>query len=176
MSSPTRSRTSGPANAAPVVEYLAQSGRLLRRDVTGSGEQTAVGITRAFRAVLDMENLDDLSNIADAHGLLLTAPESPPKATLEPAVRAKAALVPELGGAVVDIVSTAEGFLRGLRQLQSAYRLGVIDNPGKLPEVVLKDTLCWVEGEYRKRTWYYEPLFAITAWVPRPVALDSLPT
>jgi hypothetical protein len=169
--------TGSASDIIPIVKFDARSGRIFRRDFVGSGEYDNVDITRSFRAVVDMENIE-VGSIAFGSGApqfalvpLGQRPPSPPSPEHKQGARMMLKLAKEVGGDIREIASTAKAFLRGLDELHNAYLAGVIDNPGKLPIVILKDTIGITTGEGAKKSTNYQPIFEITAWVARPADL-----
>ncbi len=72
------------------------------------------------------------------------------------------------GGDVREIAGTSAVFLRGVNALHDAYLTGVKANAGKLPVVVLTDTIPVESGSGGQRSTNYQPIFEIVAWAPRP--------
>lgn len=164
----------------PIIKFDARAGRIFRRDYTGEGYDN-IDITRAFKAVIDMENIE-VGSIAFGTGAPLFAvaplgktPPAPPSPEHKTGARLMLKLGKDCGGDVREIASTAKAFLRGLDELHNAYLAGVIDNPGKLPVVVLADTIGITSGEGAKKSTNYQPVFEITGWVPRPADLVFVP-
>lgn len=171
----------GGGDIIPIVKYDARAGRIFRRDFIGSGEYENVDITRAFKAVIDMENIE-VGSIAFGTGApqfalvpLGKTPPPPPTPEHKTGARLLCKLGKDCGGDIREIASTAKAFLRGLDELHNAYLAGVIDNPGKLPVVVLADTIGITSGEGAKKSTNYQPVFEITGWVPRPADLVYVP-
>lgn len=167
----------GGSDIIPIVKYDARSGRVFRRDFLGNGEYDNVDISRSFKAVLDMENIEVGTILfgagAPSFSLAPLGKPVPPAPTPEhkQGARLLLKLGKDCGGDVREIASTAKAFLRGLDELHNAYLAGVIDNPGKLPIVVLSDTIGVTTGEGTKKSTNYQPVFEITAWTSRPTDL-----
>lgn len=160
----------------PIVKYDARSGRISRRD-RENGENHDVDITRNFKAIIDCENAEvgfinfntggapefRLSRYAD------NAPvEKPTGEGFKRGVRFIVKLSKECGGDVREFASNAGAFLDGASALDDAYAAGVKDNPGKLPVVVLKDTVAKTSSGGAMKTTNYVPVFEIVSWVKRP--------
>jgi hypothetical protein len=160
----------------PIAKFDCRAGRMFRRDREG-GENIDVDITKTFKAVIDFENLEvgwidfDTGGAPSfALGPLGEKPEKPSEKHKD-GVRFVVKLAKECGGDVREMASTAKAFLRGLDELHDAYEVGVQKNPGKLPVVVLKDTVAVTTGEGARKSTNYSPVFEITAWVARPADL-----
>lgn len=170
----------GNGDIIDIVKYDARSGRIFRRDYDGA-EYNSVDISRSFKAVFDMENIE-VGTIAFGTGApsfavapLGTKPPPAPTPDHKPGARLMIKLGKDCGGDIREIASTAKAFLRGLDELHNAYLAGSIDNPGKLPIVVLKDTLGITTGEGAKKSTNYQPVFEIVGWAPRPADLVFVP-
>jgi hypothetical protein len=61
----------------------------------------------------------------------------------------------------------SKAFLGGVEKLYLDYQAGAKDNPGKLPIVVLEDTVPVKTGSGDKSSTNYAPVFKITGWAPR---------
>ena len=79
----------------------------------------------------------------------------------------------ECGGDCRELASTAGVMKAGLNALHDEYLSGVKANPGKLPVVVLRDTVPLTSGSGDKKSTNYQPIFEIVSWVKRPVDLDE---
>ena len=90
-------------------------------------------------------------------------------------VRIMVKLHKDCGGDVRELASVAKAFLRGIDELHNAYMEGVKSNAGKLPVVVIKETIPVVtEGGGQKST-NYSPVFEIVGWAARPADLVYTP-
>lgn len=165
----------------PIVKYDARAGRVFRVD-REDGISTPVDITRNFKAVFDFENIEvgwinfSTGSAPDfqmvPHGSPL--PEKPSDGHRQ-GVRLLIKLGVESGGDFREIAGTAAAFLGGIDALHDEYLSGVQDNPGKLPVVVLEDTVAIESGSGAKKSTNYQPKFSIAAWVPRPKGLGPNP-
>lgn len=159
----------------PIVKYDARAGRIFRRDRV-NGENNDVDVTRAFKAVFDFENLEtgwidfDTGGAPSYSVSRLGSAEKPdrPNDKHRPGVRLIVKLHKDCGGDTREISSTAKAFLRGIDEAHNAYLAGLKDNPGKLPVIVLKDTIASTSGEGARKSTSYVPVFEITGWVKRP--------
>lgn len=164
-----------------IVKFDSRSGRFSRRDYE-NGENTLVDITKTFKAVFDLENIEvgtiDFSTggaPSFAVGRYGGAIPPSPSATHKPGFRMVIKLSKENGGDIREFASTAKACMRGVDDLHTAYMAGVKENPGKLPVVVLKDTVAITTGEGAKKSTNYSPVFEIVSWVARPADLVFSP-
>jgi len=167
----------------PVCKYNAKAGRWARVDRENNTNEE-VDITRTFKAVFDLENVQTgwISFVAgQAPDFdVVTYPDTHPQRTAPTAnhksgVRILVKLGKECGGDVREIASVSKAFLRGMDELHDAYLAGVKANPGKLPVVIMSETIPIVsEGKGQKSTNYC-PKFEIVQWAPRPVDLEAQP-
>jgi len=160
----------------PIVKFDARSGRISRRD-RENGENHDVDITRSFKAIIDCENAEigfinfntggapqfRMSRFADH-----TPVEKPTDEGFKRGVRFIVKLSKECGGDVREFASNAGAFLDGASALDDAFTAGVKENPGKLPVVVLKDTVAKTSSGGAMKTTNYVPVFEIVSWVKRP--------
>ena len=173
--------SSGGGDIIPIVKYDARAGRMFRID-REDGTNTPVDITREFKAVFDFENIE----IGYIHFAAGAAPSfamarygSPMPASPSPlykrGTRVMVKLASTLGGDVREIAGNSNAFLKGINALHSAYEAAAAANPGKLPVVVLKDTIPVTSGQGEKKSTNYTPVFEIAAWAPRPADLVYVP-
>jgi hypothetical protein len=171
----------------PFVKYDARAGRLFRNDRAqdsgGNYSNTPVDITRSFKAVIDLENIE-VGYIMFAAGsapvYLLgklgdPLPQKPADGKFKQGVRLMLKLSADNGGDVREITGNATAFLRGVDDLHTAYEAGKAENAGKLPVVVLKDTIAITSGSGEKKSTNYQPVFEIVSWAPRPKDLIHVP-
>lgn len=158
----------------PIVKYDARAGRLSRVDRVNN-ENVPVDITKSFKAVFDLENLEtgwiDFTGGAPqfAMSVLGTGPKpEKPSESFSEGVRFIVKLGKDCGGDVREFASTAKAFLRGLDKLHDEYKSGSAANPGKLPVVSLEDTVAITSGEGARKSTNYAPVFKISGWVNRP--------
>jgi len=173
--------TSG-ANFLPIIKYDARAGRVSKRD-KGADGVNEIDITRSFKAIFDMENVEagwimfpagaapvfNMSRMADG-----TPIESPGEG-FKRGVRFVIKLSKDNGGDVRELASNARAFMKGVRKLFADYQEGAKANPGKLPIVSLLDTVAETSGEGQKKSTNYVPVFEITGWVNRPEDLVYTP-
>lgn len=165
----------------PIVKFDARAGRFFRRD-RANNENTDVDITRAFKAVLDMENIEvGFINFAtgSAPDFVLVPlgepmPHKPSGEGYKQGFRMTVKLGAECGGDVREFSSCAKVVIKGLDLLHEAYGVGEKLNQGKLPVVVLKDTIP-VTSEGKQKSTNYQPVFEIVGWAPRPKDLIAQP-
>jgi len=173
---------SGGADFLPIVKFDARSGRISRRD-RENGETHETDITKQFKAIMDFENVEigwinfntggapdfRVSRLSD--GIAIDKPGDDYKRGLRLVVK----LSKECGGDVREFASNAGAFLDGAKKLHEAYMAGSKDNPGKLPVVVLKDSVSKSTGEGARKSTNYVPVWEITGWVARPSDLSYRP-
>lgn len=164
----------------PIVKFDCRSGRMFRRD-RENGENTDVDVTKSFKAVMDLDNIEvgwidfDTGGAPSfAVGPIGQEPTKPSEKHKK-GVRFIVKLAKECGGDVREMASTAKAFLRGLDDLHDTFLAESAKNAGKLPVVVLKDTVPVVTGEGSKKSTNYSPVFEISAWVNRPADIKATP-
>lgn len=169
----------GSANFLPIAKYDARAGRFFRVD-REDGVSTQHDITRNFKAVFDFENMEvgwisftagsapDFNMVP--HGSAFPAK---PSDNHKRGIRMNIKLGSECGGDCRELASTANAMLNGINALHDEYLAGVKANAGKLPVVVLEDTVPLTSGSGDKKSTNYQPVFKIAAWVKRPADLDE---
>lgn len=161
----------------PIVKYDARAGRMFRVD-RKDGTNTPVDITRAFKAVMDLENVEvgfiDF-NTGGAPLFVLAPLGSPmpqnPGGGAKQGVRLMMKLGKECGGDVRELATCAKAAMRGLDELHSTYEAERGHNAGKLPVVSIKDTIAITSEGQGQKTTNYQPVFEIVGWAPRPADL-----
>lgn len=160
----------------PIVKYDSRSGRISRRD-RDSGENNDVDITRTFKAIFDLENVEigwinfntggapDFRVVRFADGQTV---DKPGGEGYKRGVRFVVKLSKECGGDVRELASNAGTFLDGAKALMDAYETGVKANPGKLPVVELKDSAAKTSSGGALKTTNYVPVWEIVSWTKRP--------
>lgn len=159
----------------PLVTYDGRSGRMSRRD-RENGETHLTDITRTFKAVFDIENIE-LGYIkfeaGSAPDFRLTRfadniPVSHPGEGYKKGARFVLKLGKDCGGDIRELAGNSNVFMKAVKKLHSEYLDGVKEHSGKLPVVALKDSYADTVGEGAKRSTNYVPVFEITGWVSRP--------
>jgi hypothetical protein len=170
----------------PIIKYDSRSGRVQRIDrVDGDSNSKIVEITKTFKALFDFENVETgfiefATGGAPSFSVTRLADGKPavrPTPAHKAGVRIMVKLHKDCGGDVRELASVAKAFLRGIDELHNAYLEGVKlpANAGKLPVVVIKDTIpVTSEGGGQKST-NYSPVFDIVGWAPRPADLVYVP-
>lgn len=158
----------------PFVKYDSRAGRMFRVDKKADGSTENVDITRSFKALVDLENVETgwmhfAAGAAPIYALSRHDEPNPPKPVAEAkeGVRLVLQLGAACGGDVREISSNAKSMLVGISDLHSAYEAGLRDNPGKLPIVVLSDTKPVVTTGKNGSSTNYMPVFEIVGWAPR---------
>lgn len=172
--------SSGGGDFLPILKFDARSGRLFRLDRLndGAGWSTdQVDITRSFKAVFDLENLetgwvDFVPGSAPIMSLAKIGQPLPPKPTdtARNGVRILAKLSKDNAGPlspVRELSGNAKVFLQGMEEVYLAYQAGAAANPDKLPVVVLKDSVPVKSGTGDKQSTNYKPVFEIVGWTSR---------
>lgn len=164
----------------PILKFDARAGRFFRRDRQNM-ENVEVDITKSFKAVIDMENIEvGYVNFATggAPDFVLVPLGDPmpqkPSDGHKQGFRIVVKLGNDCGGDIREFCSCAKVVIKGIDQLHEDYVAGEKENPGKLPIVVLKDTIP-VTTEGRQKSTNYQPVFEISGWVPRPKDLTVQP-
>jgi hypothetical protein len=163
----------------PVIKYDARAGRFTRVDrtlVNGSYVTDNVDITKEFKAVFDMENVEVgflkfMPAVAPEFKLVKLGQPVPAKPTdpnFKQGVRFMLKLHSSCGGDVREQASSAAAFMRGFDVLHTEYETLKAANPGKLPVVVLTTTEAVTTGSGQTKSTNYQPHFTITGWAPRP--------
>jgi hypothetical protein len=166
--------SAGGGDFLPIVKYDARAGKMFRVDRV-NGESQNTDISRTFKAVFDLENLEtgwiDFESGAPqfAMSVLGSGPKpEQPGDTFREGVRFIVKLGKDCGGDIREFASTAKAFMRGLDQLHDEYKSQSSANAGKLPIVSLEDTVAITSGEGARKSTNYAPKFKITGWVSRP--------
>jgi hypothetical protein len=174
--------TSGGGDFLPIVKYDARAGRFFRVD-REDGISVPVDITRTFKAVFDFENVEMgwISFTAGAAPDFQMMPalafkEEKPPAPSEfhkEGFRMHLKLSGECGGDCREFAGTAKMLTNGIDALHDDYLANVKNNNGKLPVVVLRETMPVTMGSGERKSTNYQPVFEIVAWVKRPVDIDE---
>lgn len=179
--------SNGGGDFLPIVKYDARAGRIFRVDRDANGS-TPVDITRIFKAVFDFENVEVGHILFSAGGapdfrMVKHGAPLPPKPTADykTGVRLRVKLSQDCGGDVRELAGTSMAFLTGINKAHDDYTAGCAANPGKLPVMVLTDTMAIESGGGAKKSTNYQPTFKIGGWVPRPAdlkpgSIQSAPT
>lgn len=169
----------GGGNFMPIVKYDSRAGRIFRVDKDEAGS-TPVDITRTFKGVFDFENVEVgyiLFAAGGAPDFRMAPYGSPlpakPTADHKQGVRLHVKLSKECGGDVRELSGTANAFLRGVNAVHDEYTRLAPANPGKLPVIVLTDTIAVESGGGAKRSTNYQPIFSIAGWAARPADMVS---
>lgn len=171
----------GSKNFLGFVKFNAKAGRITRRD-RDNGESTDVDITRNFKAVMDVENIERgwlNFDTGGAPSMVLTHNSEPrpqkPDDKHRKGYRVVMKLSKDCGGEVREMASHAKSFERGLDKLHDDWLDGIKANPGKLPVVIMNEPIPVVTGEGAKKQTNYAPNFEIVGWVKRPDDLQYQP-
>ena len=171
--------SSGGGDFLPIVKYDARAGRMFRmdRENDGAGWTTnQVDITKAFKAVVDFENIetgwiDFNTGGAPVFAMvpLGSAMPAQPTPNAKNGVRVLLKLSKDCGGdkPIREMASTAKAFLAGIEEVFLAYKADADKNAGKLPVVVLEDAMPIKSGSGDKQSTNYQPKFKITGWAAR---------
>ena len=166
----------------PIVKFDARAGRFFRVD-REDGVSTPHDITRNFKAVFDFENLE-VGWISFNAG---SAPDfkmvpfgedmgAKPSDNHKRGIRMAVKLGGECGGDCRELAGTSAAMMKGIDLLHDDYIAGLKANAGKLPVVVLEDTIPIESGSGSKKSTNYQPVFEITGWVKRPGDLNNAPS
>lgn len=179
---------SAPQNTfLPFIKYDARGGHVFRADKNIDGSADNVNITRAFKAVFDIDNFEhgfiEFSEAGVAPRFALahnSQPEpSKPEGKFKKGIRVRLRLNKDCGGDVREFSSAAQSVVEAFGKLVDDYDTGVVDNVGKLPVVVLGEpvqitsNIKQPSGATMKAT-NYAPTFQIVGWVTRPEDLPQV--
>jgi hypothetical protein len=169
----------GGADFLPIVKFDARAGRFFRVD-REDGVSTPHDITRNFKAVFDFENLEVgwiLFNAGSAPDFQMvpfgTDRGAKPSDGHKGGIRMSVKLSGECGGDCRELAGTSGAMMKGIDLLHDEYIAGAAANPGKLPVVVLEDTIPIESGSGAKKSTNYQPVFQIIGWVKRPSGLNE---
>jgi len=167
----------GGGDFLPIIKYDARAGRLFRVD-REDGVSTSVDITRNFKAVFDFENVETgwikfaAGSAPDFRMVPLGSDEGDkPSDDYKRGLRMCVKLGAEVGGDCRELAGTSAAFLGGVDALHDLYVEGLRSNSGKLPVVLLDETVPIESGSGSKKSTNYRPVFSIAAWVSRPKEL-----
>lgn len=168
------SASGGGGDFLPVVKFDARSGRISKVD-RAQGMDPVVTELKAFKAILDMDNLECgwmhfAAGQAPDMRLVKLGDVWPDQPTTDHkrGIRAVVKLSKENGGDLREMCGNSASFLRGFDNLHTEYLEGKDKHPGKLPVIILQDTLAVVSKGKSMSSTNYEPVFQIAAWVDRP--------
>lgn len=163
----------------PYVKYDGKAGRIFRADKTDDGTNN-VDITRTFKAVFDFENvsigyIQYTTGAAPDFKLVPFGSPMPerPVGKYKPGIRMHVKLAKECGGDVREISSSASVFLAGINAVHDEYLKAAPANPGKLPVIVLHDTIPVTTKVKGQVATNYQPVFTIAGWAPRPADMTA---
>jgi hypothetical protein len=173
--------TSNGGDFLPIVKYDARAGRIFRVDRVDTGGQFVsepVDITRNFKAIVDLENIETgwinfASGGAPDFKLVPMGSILPgrPSDQHKNGIRLMLKLAKECGGdkPIREIAGTSKAFLSGVEKLYHDYtaRKDKEGEGDKLPVVVLKDTTPITSGQGAKQSTNYVPVFEIVGWALR---------
>jgi hypothetical protein len=169
----------------PIVKYDARAGLWFRIDRVDSGQgflPEPVDITRNFKAIFDLENLETgwiafpsgsapLSSLVAMKDLLGKTAQFPPQpgVTYKHGLRFMLKLAKDIGGdrPVREVMGTSKAFLNGIETLFRDYLKDAPANAGKLPVVVMDGITMIKTGSGNKVSSNYRPNLKIVGWAPR---------
>ena len=177
-------QTGGGGDFLDFVKYDARAGRIFRSNKV-DGIDTPVDITKTFKAVFDLENIQvgwirfGAGVGPDMHLVALGQPLPPQPANptgdkalaYKQGFRVTMKLAPQCGGDVREMTSTANVTISAIDTLYDAWQAGQAANPGKLPVVGLIDAEPITSGSGAKKSTNYRPDFSIVGWTNRPADL-----
>jgi len=166
------------------VKYDARAGRVFRSNKV-DGVDLPVDITKNFKAVFDLENIQvgwmrfGAGVGPDMHLVPLgqPLPPQPPNPSGDKATAYKQGfrvvikLSAGCGGDVREMSSSAGVTISAIDTLYDAWKAGLAENPGKLPVVALLDAEPITSGSGAKKSTNYRPDFSIIGWATRPADL-----
>ena len=144
------------------------------------GVSTPHDITRNFKAVFDFENLEvgwisfNAGSAPDFQMVPFGTDRGPkPSENHKGGIRMSVKLSGECGGDCRELAGTSAAMMKGIDLLHDDYLAGAAENAGKLPVVVLDDTVPIESGSGAKKSTNYQPVFKIAGWVKRPNGLND---
>lgn len=160
-----------------IVKYDARAGRVFRVD-RESGSSNPVDITRTFKAVFDFQNTE-VGYIRFGAGLAPDFQLVPLGAALPPkpsddhrqGVRLVIKLHKDCGGDIRELSGTSAAMIGGLEEAHNEYVDKAAAHAGKLPVIVLRETMPIESGKGQNKSTNYRPSFEIVGWVDRPADL-----
>lgn len=165
----------------PIVKFDARAGRFFRVD-REDGVSTPHDITRNFKAVFDFENLEvgwisfNAGSAPDFKMVPFGEDMGPkPSDNHKRGIRMAVKLGGDCGGDCRELAGTSAAMMKGIDLLHDDYIAGLKANAGKLPVVILEDTIPIESGSGSKKSTNYQPVFEISGWVKRPVDLNNAP-
>jgi hypothetical protein len=169
----------------PIVKYDARAGLWFRIDRVDSGQgflPEPVDITRNFKAIFDLENLETgwiafpsgsapLSSLVRMKDLLAKEAQFPaqPGETYKHGLRFMLKLAKDIGGdkPVREVMGTSKAFLNGIESLFRDYLRDAPANAGKLPVVMMDGIAMIKSGSGNRVSSNFRPNLKIAAWAPR---------
>ena len=169
----------------PIVKYDARAGLWFRIDRVDTGQgfvPEPVDITRGFKAIFDLENLQTgwisfpsgsapLSSFVMMKDLRAQSMGLPPRPgeNFNNGLRFMIKLARDIGGdkPIREVMTTAGSFMNGIEALYLEYEKEAAANAGKLPVVVMDGITLIKSGSGNRTSSNYRPNLKIVGWVPR---------
>jgi hypothetical protein len=169
----------------PIMKYDARAGLWFRIDRVDSGQgflPEPVDVTRNFKAIFDLENLETgwiafpsgsapLSSLVAMRDLLGKTAQFPaqPGETYKHGLRFMVKLAKDIGGdrPVREVMGTSKAFLNGIESLFRDYLKDAPANAGKLPVVIMDGIAMIKSGSGNRVSSNFRPNLKIAGWAPR---------
>jgi len=169
----------------PIVKYDARAGLWFRIDRVDTGQgfvSEPVDITRGFKAIFDLENmqtgwisfpsgsapLSSFVMMKDLRAQQVRLPAQPGE-SFNNGLRFMIKLAKDIGGdkPVREVMSTAGSFMNGIEALYLDYEEAAPANVGKLPVVTMDGITLIKSGSGNRTSSNYRPNLKIIGWAPR---------
>jgi hypothetical protein len=162
----------------PILQYDAKAGRLFRRDsvqTINGWEKEKVDITNTFKAIAAMDALEigwiDFGSGGPPSFVMVPFPGYPlpecPGPNFQQGLRVTLKLAKGCGGDVRQMAGTSNSFRASMEKLYPEYQAGMAANPGKLPVIIMPETLPVTTGSGVRQSTNYQPVWQIVGWADR---------
>jgi hypothetical protein len=166
----------------PIVQYDARAGRMFRTDRvmapgTTTFETSKTDITNIFKAICDFENIETgwmrfVAGSAPDYRLVPMGSVLPPQPSPDHknGMRFMLKLSKECAAdqpPIREIAGTAKSMVSGIADIYLKYLDEYLQNPGKLPVLMLEKTTPIKTGSGVTSSTNYHPVFKIVGWAPR---------
>ena len=161
-----------------IVKFDARSGRMKRVERGPNGNEE-IDITRTFKAVIDMENIEIgwskfAAGMAPSWVMVPRGNPFPPKPEEEEyrrSFRTYLKLSKECGGDIRELGGSSKALLDGFNAVHDRYLAEKTNHPGKLPVVELGEPREVITETKKGKNTNYAPDFKIIGWAARPEGL-----
>jgi len=162
----------------PILQYDAKAGRLFRRDsvqTINGWEKEKVDITNTFKAIAALDALEigwmDFASGGQPSFVMVPFPGYPlpecPGPNFMQGLRVTLKLAKGCGGDVRQMAGTSNSFRASMEKLYPEYQAGMAANPGKLPVIIMPETVPVTTGSGVRQSTNYQPVWQIVGWADR---------